>query len=557
MSDPRPKLPQTLSRMLDGVRRRWLAVRVGEFPVLVVALLAFAWLLQGAADRWLELSWNARTVLLVLDVAAVLVLFWLLVIVPFRKRLDRRKAALLVERTMPEFRTSLISAVEFAEGKSVYPGGSRGLVEKLLEDTAREAEKKDVAKSVVPSGRLKSRLKWAVAALVLLVAGFVWAMPLSPLLAKRVLLSREAFPDETKVVDVSGDITVEAGADVLLSAKAVGVVPASGRLVIVYGNGSSETVPVSPVRGVRDVFQYAVKNVREGFGYRFELNDGKGADHRVEVRIAPVISAIKFTQIYPKYTGLPETAMSPASLRLLEGSVLRIEATASEALQAAVLEIKGEEDVMPLEVSGDEKTSLKKELQVPESGWKSMSLHLTSAAGEASANDPVYRVELVRDRQPAVVLTQPKKETVTVVEGAKVPFVFRAADDFGLKRVALSYRVFRPGTGGVMEAAEEGEIPMELEPGAKAVARTFVWDLGLLIPRVPVGGTISCWIEAEDNHPDKSRQDSRSAEKTIRVVSEQQKREELLELLGERAKDIERLYELQRGMNERTDDSIR
>ncbi|HVJ46193.1 MAG TPA: hypothetical protein VM511_07400, partial [Luteolibacter sp.] len=449
---------------------------MAEFPVRLVIILSLAWLFQAAVDRWLELSWNLRAVLLILDGIAVLALLWFFVIVPFRARLDRRKAALLVERAVPKFRTSLISAVEFSEGKSEYPAGSRPLVESLLAETAREVEKEDLAATVVSSAKLKRLLKWMAGAVVLAVTAFVVAMPFSPLLVSRILLSKTAFPDETKVIDVSGDLVVIAGADALLSAKAEGVIPPSGRLVVTYGTGSSETIPVTPSRTEQGLFQYAVKNVREGFGYRFELHDGVGADHKVGVRIPPSLKDIKFTQIYPKHTGLPETPMSPASLRLLEGSKLRIEAAASEQLQSAQLEIKGVEGMMPLKVAGDGLV-LKEELSVPESGWKSMSVHLTSAAGEASANDPVYRVEIFRDRVPTVVLSQPKKETITVITGAKVPFVYKISDDFGLKRAALSYRVFRPGANGDPEAAEEGSLPIKFEPAEKSISRTFIWDL--------------------------------------------------------------------------------
>ena len=117
MSAPRSSLPLPpgLARALDAVRRRWLAVRVAEFPLLLLAVVASAWVLQATADRWLELSWEARAVLLALNGVVALVLLWFFVLVPLCRRLDRRKAALLVERTLPQFKTSLISAVEFSE----------------------------------------------------------------------------------------------------------------------------------------------------------------------------------------------------------------------------------------------------------------------------------------------------------------------------------------------------------------------------------------------------------------------------------------------------------
>jgi hypothetical protein len=273
--------------------------------------------------------------------------------------------------------------------------------------------------------------------------------------------------------------------------------------------------------------------------------------------VPPSLKEIKFVQIYPQHTSLPETEMSPANLRLLSGSKLRIEATGSEALKSAVLEIKGDDQTLPLTIAEKGNDRVKTELTVPDRGWKSMSIHLVAESGEVSANDPVYRVELMMDRPPTVVVTQPKKEAITVIPGAKVPFVFKVSDDFGLKRVSLSYRISRPGLGGVMEIAEEGEIPIKFEANEKSFARSMDWELARLVPAVGIGCSVTCWIEAEDNNSVKSAATTRSSEKTITIVSEEQKRMELLDLLGERAKDIERLYELQRGMNEKTDDSIR
>lgn len=558
MSDPRnhPKLPEALARALDAVRRRWLAVRVAEFPVWAIVLIAVAGLLQATADRWFELPVGTRAVLLGLQGIALLALFVVFIVLPVMKRPDRRKAALMVERSDPRFRTSLISAVEFADGAEI-PEGSRPLVDKLLADAGELAGNENPAKRVVDSRKLKRRLVWPVLAVIAAVAAFVSAMPLSPLLVRRVFLSKEGFPAETKVVDVTGDFVVPAGEDAMVSAKAVGVIPPTGVLVVAGPDGTLEEIPVSPSRMEEGLFSYTVKNVRGGFGYRFQLNDGIGGEHRVAVRIPPALKEIHFTQEYPKYTGLPVAEMSPGALRLMAGSKLRVKALASAPLQSAVLEIKGVEDVMPLPVSGEKKDELSTELDVPERGWKSMTVRLVAEDGEASVNDPVYRIDLVRDRAPSLVVTQPRKDTITVVPGERIPFAFRVGDDFGLRRVALSYRVFRPGADGRLEPAEEGEIQLRRDEDGKSFARMFEWDLSLLVPQVPIGGTITCWIEAEDNNPDRSAGTVRSAEKIVRIVSEEQKRAELLELLGERAKDIERLYEQQRGMNQKTDESIR
>ena len=551
-------LPTGLAHALDGVRRRHIGLKLAEFPVFLTAFLALAWILQGTADRFLELSWNLRAALLVLNGIAALVLLWFFAIQPLRLRLDRRRAALLVERTMPEFRTSLISAVELSEKSADFPQGSRPLVEKLLQDTAREVTKTDLVRRVVPMDRLKHLLKWLAAVLVLATICFLVARPLSPLLMRRILLSKAAFPDETKVLNMTGDGMVIEGSDVSLSARAEGKIPAAGRLIISLANGRTETIAVSASRTEAGVFQHTMRNVREPFGYRFELNDGVGPSHRVSVRVPPTLRKIDFLQVYPGYTKLPETTMNPPVMRWMAGSKVKISAIASGPLESALLKIEGTAgESIPLTLSGESKSAIGAELTVPETGWKSMSIRMTAADGYVSVNDPVYRVELVKDKPPLIVLTQPKKDSLTVVEGAKIPFAFKITDDLKLERARLKYRVFRPTLAQELEPAEEGEVAIFDNPSEKSISRTMEWELARLVPPVTAGSSITCWIEARDNNPVENLRVSSSSERVIAVVSEEQKRLELLELLGQRAADIERLYELQRGMNQKTDDSIR
>ena len=557
---PASELPAPLARALDRVRSRWLAVRLGEFPVLLVAILSLAWVLQATADRYLDLEWKTRQILLSVNGAVALVLLVIFAILPWWRRLTRPQAALLVERELPQFRTSLISAVELGTTLTSVPPASRALVRKLLADVSHDVQREELAPRVVQARRLGRFMWFMIAALIVAGTCFALARPLSPLLLQRILLSHTPLPAETRVADGSADFDLVAGADAALSAQAQGLIPSSGRLVVTYEGGRMETITISPVGGQPSNFAFTVKNVRQPFLYRFELNDGIGETHHVAVRFPPSVKELRFVQVYPKYTGLPETVMSPANLRLLEGSTLKIEATASAELRGAVLEIKGQDAPSPLKISGADKSVVTAELPVPSTGWKSFSLHLEDTHGESSVNDPVYRVELVSDQPPVATLFLPKKETSTVLAQAKIPVAFKVSDDLGLQRVAFHYRVFRPGLAGALEASDEGSFPFEIAPGEKSMSRTMNWELGRLVPPVTAGCSINCWVEAEDTHvtkPGKPGVITHSTEKVLIIVTEEQKRQELLEQLGEKAKELERLYDLQRNMNEKTDGSLR
>jgi hypothetical protein len=557
---PTSELPAPLARALDRVRSRWLAVRVGEFPVLLVAVVSLAWVLQATADRYLDLEWKTRQILLSINGGVAFVLFVIFAILPWWRRLTRPQAALLVERELPQFRTSLISAVELGSTLPSVPPVSRALVRKLLADVSQEVEREALAPRVVHARRL-GRFAWFMV-VALIVAGtcFALARPLSPLLLQRILLSLAPLPAETRVADGSADFDLVAGADAALSAQAQGLIPSSGRLVVTYEGGRVETITISPIAGQPANFAFTVKNVRQPFLYRFELHDGVGETHDVAVRFPPSVKELRFVQVYPKYTGLPEAVMSPANLRLLEGSTIKIEATASAELRGAVLEIKGQDAPLPLKIAGTDKSLVTADLPVPSAGWKSFSIHLEDTHGEASVNDPVYRVELVSDQPPVATLLLPKKETSTVLAQARIPVAFKVSDDLGLQRVTFCYRVFRPGISGALEATDEGNFPFEVGPGEKSLSRTMNWELSRLVPPVTPGCSINCWVEAEDTHvtkPGKPGVITRSSEKVLMIVTEEQKRQELIEQLGEKAKDLERLYDLQRNMNEKTDGSLR
>lgn len=545
-------LPAGLARILDQVRRRHLLVRLAEFPVLLLASLATAWMLQAAADRVFDLSWNVRSTLLAIDFIGVLWLLLRFVVRPWRQRLDREDAALFIERGMPEFRTALISAVELAASTADTLPQSRPLVTQLIREVTEHVGRANVVARVIRLDRLKRLLARmsapVVAALLLLGCG----QPVAGLLLRRILLSDEALPTRTHVISVTCDVLVDEGGEAVLTAMAAGEVPPAGRLVVTHLGRPLEVIPVVPSAADVAEFSQPVKNVREGFTYHFELNDSIGPEHQVCVRFPPSAKTLSFVEVPPAYTKLPEIELSPTSLKLLEGSTLRIEGTATKNLRGGQVRIQGQETAVDLTVDDGNAKQFCVAIPVPGSGWKSLTVHLESTDGIGSVGDPVYPIELRRDRPPTVTITLPKDDTITVIANDSVPIGFEVNDDFELTSVVMLYRVFRQLPDGNLETTGEGKVPLAVPPGGRAWKHRFTWNLARLVPAITTGYNIIVWIEATDNN-DITRATGRSAERTIRVISEQEKRLELLELLGRKAAEIEQLYEQQRAINSRTE----
>lgn len=551
------ELPAALARTLKQIRQRHLAMALAEFPLYLLPAIATAWSLQGIADRVFDLSWGARAVLLALDIVGVLWLIARFVVRPLINQLDQKAAALLVERGIPEFHSSLISAVELSQPGAELMPQSRPLVEHLLKETSALAQKSNVVARVLsPEPLRKFALRMSlplIAALALLLAG----LPASGLLLRRILLSHEAFPARTAVVSVTENLRVDAGAEATLTARASGVIPTAGKLIITHNGRPSEILPVTPASPGSNEFSQVVRNIREPFLYHFELDDGIGRNHEMLVHYPPEVTELRFTQIYPPYTGLAETVMSPTALKLLEGSTLRIEGTASKELLTGFVRINGASDPVKLQIAKPGNTNFHTELNIPANGWKSISIHIEGNEHDGSLNDPEYPLQIERDKPPSINLTLPKDEIVSVLMNSTVPISFELADDYGFSSVTLSYQVFRPLPDGTLEQAESGSIPFKAPAGVRSWKRAFDWNLARLLPAVTIGGNVVFWMEVADNNGTPAGPTTiRSPEKTIRIVSEEEKRLELLERMGEKAGEIEQLYEQQRTLNDRTESAI-
>ncbi|HEY1122893.1 MAG TPA: hypothetical protein VGE67_14880, partial [Haloferula sp.] len=530
--------------------------KVRLFPAWLIFVFSIVWIVLASLDWFLRLSWETRAVLFLLQLAGAGYLFWKHVLVPYSKKLDERRAALLVERQMPEFDSSLVSVVEFCETPGGYPQHARGTIRALVEQVANRALVSGLAEKVVDAGPAKRvERKALIAAGVLVLAIALAGLPLSWTLGKRIFLSRDPLPGDTTLISMTEGFTVDAGSDATVSVRALGVIPPVATLKI-QSEGGKSLIPVNvTTSGEQSLYTYTVKNVRESFRYQFEANDGESESFEVTANIPPHLESVRFVQSYPKYTRLPDAEMSPGVLRLLEGSSLQVEAKATEPLRSAYFRIADHREFR-MDFSGSDHKTFMADLTIPESGWKSFSIGLDAGDNRKSSKEPVYRVEIVRDRPPSASIVLPKKDRITVTPDAEVKVSYKAADDFGLTAVKFCYRVEDPkSTASQVDGLPR---PMELvgeEPQNASGDR--VLNLAQLVPRPQVGALVYVWIEAQDNNGIRGPVVTLSKQKVIAVVSEEQKRMELLEQISQRAKEIEKLYERQRDVNQKTDESIR
>ncbi len=126
---------------------------------------------------------------------------------------------------------------------------------------------------------------------------------------------------------------------------------------------------------------------------------------------------------------------------------------------------------------------------------------------------------------------------------------FDAKDDFGLARLRLMYQA----AASTNAPSEPAAIELDLDGATtNAVRRRFEWKLSDIRPAVQEGAFLEFWVEAMDRREQGGPGVGRSERYLARVVSEAEKRSDLLTRAGDA---IGRLGDVAQGQ-ERLNDSL-
>ena len=168
------------------------------------------------------------------------------------------------------------------------------------------------------------------------------------------------------------------------------------------------------------------------------------------------------------------------------------------------------------------------------------SIWLTDVNGLKSKDPAVYRVDLVPDKDPTVRINYPERKEELVTRIATLEIGFDAADDFGLANLYLKYKI---------DDGPDQSIPLDINKPGQALARSlhkrYAWAISKLTPRSTTqptleGSNIEYWLEAEDNNNVTGPGHGESEHYSARVVSEAEKRAEILARLGASIQDVQR-----------------
>lgn len=534
-----------------------------------VELLALAMF----ADWWLDLPWAARLLSLLAQLGLFAFILLRFIVRPILRPPDDDDLALMVEKARSIFRSRMIASVQLTRPGVVPPGASQGMVDALVQETEAIAAPMDF-NSIVSADKLKKLGALAIAVTLLGVFGLLYGGNVSRDLLRRVFLSTRPVPRKTRVAVIDGNKIVGRGDSVRLEAWVTGVIPSKGKMEVQYRGRRTQEFSLERDRANRQRFGRTIDNVQDSFTYAFFLNDGGSPSYQVKTIPRPGVASLECDQEFPAYTKLKPARRPLGDLALLAGSRLNLRAVATKPVQEAALKFLGATvnlpapmgtnlpptpaqrhfplDTTPLSMSGPQRTALSGSFTVPAKGLVGFSILLLDDEGMESRDSTVYRVDTIPDKPPAVRVTYPDRREELATRQATLPIAFDASDDFEIVKLRLRYKVdlVDDGAEKTVELDLEGETPQRLK-------RRHEWNIGGFSPLLPEGSRIEYWIEAQDNNDVTGPGIGSSEHQFVRVVSESEKRADLLNRAGDYLGSISDVASDQENLNQKLGAIIR
>ena len=572
-----------LAAKMAALRRKQVATSALTGLATVVGVGVELLALAMFVDWWLDLAWGVRLLVLLAQAGVAAHLIIRFVARPLIHPPDDDEMALMVEKARSVFRSRLIAAVQLTRPGAIAPGASVAMAGALVEETEAIAAPMDF-NAVVQTDKLKRLGALAGTVTILGVVGLMFGGAVAAELLKRVFLSTTPVPRKTRVNVLDGNKVIGRGDSIRLEAWVAGVIPGSGKLEIKQPGRRMQEFNLEQDRENRRRFGRTIENVQDSFSYLFHLNDGESPAYRVKTIPRPTILSMECGQEFPAYTRLPPVKRSLGDLSLLAGSRLRIKAVATKTLKTAairfvgmaaasrtqppstsVASFNGERAVVrsdaaldaPVEtisltITGKNATELLGSFVVPAKGLAGFSVQMLDTEGMESRDSAVYRIDTIPDKPPVIRITYPDRKEELLTRQATLPVAFDASDDFAIAKLSLHYKVDTVDEGAekTVEMDLEGENPPRLK-------RRHEWKIGSFSPLLAEGSKLEYWIAAEDNNDTTGPGVGSSEHYFAKVVSESEKRADLLNRAGDYLGSISDVASDQEKLNQKLGAVIR
>lgn len=544
--------PIAASTLLEGkvawLRSRIMKVAFGTGAALAASAFIVLIAVEMIVDWQLELPWGIRLVWFLGSLAMVVYLVNEHVILPLLDAPDTDGTALIVEKHFPTFKSKLISTLQLTRPGGLHGGEASFLVKALVRQTEDEARTVDF-EAIVKTDNLRRNTIWLLGCIG--VAGILFGIggSISSALLQRAFLSASVeVPRKTRVAEFTGDLTIGRGDPVTINATASGIIPDEGTLAVSFESGRDQDFKLEKNENA-PTYSRKFESVQESFTYVIRLNDGRSKVGKVNVQPRPTVAKLETRQQFPAYTGMGEAKRSLADLSLLSGSKLLLSITANKTIEKGYIQLYGVTNRHALKVSEGDALELRGIIDIPATNLTGFSIHMTDTFGLQSRDEAIYRIDVLPDRIPVVKITYPERREELITQKARMLIAFEALDDFGVASVQLKYQI---------DGGNTNTTDLVLgKTSDRQVKRRYNWRIGEFKPPVPEGASIEYWIEVKDNNNVTGPGVAASDRYVARVVTEEAKRQDLMNRVGDSLSSITEATTDQETLNRRLGELIR
>ena len=531
-----------LRAKLTGVRRKLLICTAGTGVALVLISVVSLFAIGMAVDWLGELPRLGRALLLLINLGLIWLIVWRQIVEPVENAPGEDGCALLVEQALPDFRTRLIASVQLTRPGALHSNDSEAMVQVLVKQTEALATPVNF-RSVVSIRHFLGCSLMAVLVIFAAVLALRFGAPASGALLCRAILLNVPVPHKTHTSVSPGNLKVGQGETIVIEARASGIIPTHGRLLIRYASGQQQEFTILPAADDHTRLPQTLDNVQESFTYRVRLNDETSEAFTIQVLERPVVTSLECQQVFPAYTKLATVRRAPTDLTLLAGSRLQLTIRANKPIAMAALRLAGLNTNAPVRISPLDKTRLIGEINIPQSGLSGFTVQLRDEDGLSAKELALYRIDILPDKPPTVAILFPERKEELVTARVTVMIGLEAHDDFGVAKLTLHYRspAIHNGQEQTSELDLAGETPRTLR-------RRHEWKLTTITDSLPAETAIEYWLEAQDTNDVTGLGLATTEHYWLKVVSEDDKRADLMNqldgflgTLGSVAEEEERL----------------
>lgn len=558
-----PQLSQDLNELRHQARRlvlvRGMAVILGTLCGMAMTLVGVDYVLrwQWGWARWCQsITWGVMSSLVA----------WRYFVRPWWTPLTSQDLAKAIHRRWPNQTPDLISATEFEVSALAISQGAPFLQQVTI--SRGQLQLATIPwRSVIWPARAYLAVAGAVISIGLLTLSFTFASELTGVGVCRLFMpwSSLEWPQRTNLIYLDHEFRrID-----LTSPPALRT--AQGEILTLYVGDRDGALP--------PIVEYQRKNqtgeIENGELKQSTLRDENGEPRQVaiahfpasesflfratggdderapwlDVRVVPPpkIHAFRITLTPPAYTDLPveETTSGVGHVQGLIGTLVDIQAESATPLQAVNLNFGSEpRRAIPLLESGRE---LKFGWRIASAERSTYWLDLTDKEGLRAANPPRHEVHGIADQAPIVSIDSPETD-LRVTPHAVIQIEGEARDDLGLQRVELVYELPVIGTEGQV-VTEQRIVPLS---SAQSGSTSHVIHTTLEMSSLGLspGTQVRYWLQGADRFDldGATGQVGRSAIRTLSILSDEDKRNELSGQQQRLAEKLTQLRERQAGV---------